>query len=104
MVSSIMARARVRRPDSSRLRRIRLCALAIGLLGVTCVAGAQAATPLPGIERTAGSWQVMFMGFVEAQVDGQGGVRGSTQAGSINWGMLTATRTVRSWRPAARRR
>ena len=36
----------------------------------------------------------MFEGVAYAQYDAQGGPRGSDQAGSINWAMLMATRSV----------
>jgi hypothetical protein len=91
MVPTIGARTNVRRRNSSGSWCVRITAIALLLLAATHAARPQAATPLPGIESVAGSWQLMFMGFADAQYDRQDGVRGSTQIGSINWGMLTAT-------------
>jgi hypothetical protein len=55
---------------------------------------AQSATPLPAIEGMSGPWMLMFQGVAYGQYDAQGGPRGSDQTGSINWGMVMATRKV----------
>src|SRR5665213_2086764 len=49
------------------------------------------AVSLPSRRFTAGAWNFMLHGFVFGQYDTQGGARGGTQFGSLNWGMLMAT-------------
>src|SRR5687768_15447620 len=48
------------------------------------------AVTLPSRHITAGSWMVMLHGWVFVQQDWQGGPRGSSQFGSLNWGMIMA--------------
>src|SRR5256886_733409 len=52
------------------------------------------ATPLPSREGMAGSWFLMVHGFGFVQYDAQGGSRGDEQFGSLNWGMLMASRDL----------
>jgi hypothetical protein len=54
-------------------------------------ARAQSAAPEPAIESAAGAWKLMVEGIAFAQYDAQGGPRGASQAGSLNWAMLMAT-------------
>jgi hypothetical protein len=91
MSSSVEARTAARRGRSRRPWRAHGFAAAFALLGTVRLAGGQSATPLPSVDVRAGSWQLMYMGFADAQFDAQGGSRGATQTGSINWGMLMAT-------------
>ena len=51
-------------------------------------------TPMYGIHQTAGTWQVMWHGNAFAQYLHETGERGSRQAGSINWIMGMARRSV----------
>jgi hypothetical protein len=44
--------------------------------------------PMYGVMTSAGRWGIMAHASVYAQYDAQGGKRGSSQFGSINWGML----------------
>src|SRR2546423_3766264 len=60
------------------------------------------AAPLPSRRRMFGNWMVMAHGFVFAQYDKQTGERGDDQFGSLNWGMLMATRDVAGGRFQAR--
>jgi hypothetical protein len=57
---------------------------------------------IPSRHFGAGSWQFMLHGFVFAQYITQGGTRGDAQFGSLNWGMLMASRTVLGGRLQAR--
>jgi hypothetical protein len=50
----------------------------------------------------AGNWDLMFHGFIFGQYITQGGPRGDDQFGSLNWGMLMASRTVAGGRFQAR--
>jgi hypothetical protein len=52
------------------------------------------ATPMYGVFHTAGPWQVMWHGNAFLQYLRDAGHRGSDQAGSINWIMGMARRTV----------
>ena len=52
------------------------------------------AVMLPSRHFMAGSWMVMVHGFVFGQYDNQGGPRGASQWGSLNWGMIMADREV----------
>ena len=52
------------------------------------------AVPLPSRHFTAGKWMVMLHGWAFAQQDWQGGDRGASQFGSLNWGMLMADRAL----------
>jgi hypothetical protein len=49
---------------------------------------------LPSIHHMAGAWELMLHGFVFAQGNVQGGARGASQVGSLNWGMFMATHEV----------
>jgi hypothetical protein len=49
------------------------------------------AVTIPSRGFAAGTWNLMVHGFVFGQYDAQGGARGGTQLGSLNWGMLMAT-------------
>src|SRR2546423_12498503 len=60
------------------------------------------AAPLPSRRRMFGNWMVMAHGFVFAQYDKQSGERGDDQFGSLNWGMLMATRDLAGGRFQAR--
>ena len=60
------------------------------------------AVTLPSRKRMLGSWMVMAHGFVFAQYDKQSGERGDDQFGSLNWGMLMATRDLAGGRFQAR--
>ena len=42
----------------------------------------------------AGAWGLMFHGVAFGQYDHQGGPRGASQLGSVNWGMLMAARSL----------
>ena len=52
------------------------------------------AVSLPSRHIPAKGWDVMMHGFVFAQYNAQGGPRGDRQAGSLNWGMLMASRAL----------
>jgi hypothetical protein len=52
------------------------------------------AVTLPTQQRMAGNWFFMFHGFLFGQYDAQGGPRGAEQFGSLNWGMLMASRNL----------
>jgi hypothetical protein len=52
------------------------------------------ASPMHAVHTTAGAWTFMTHGVAFLQYDNQGGPRGSSQLGSINWGMLMAGRDV----------
>jgi len=60
------------------------------------------AVTLPSRRRMFGNWMLMAHGFVFAQYDKQSGERGDNQFGSLNWGMLMATRDLASGRFQAR--
>ena len=60
------------------------------------------AVTLPSRRRMLGDWMVMAHGFVFAQYDKQSGERGDDQFGSLNWGMLMATRDLAGGRFQAR--
>jgi hypothetical protein len=49
---------------------------------------------LPSRHFMAGGWMVMLHGFVFGQYAHQGGPRGATQWGSLNWAMVMASREV----------
>ena len=57
---------------------------------------------IPTEDFMAGSWDVMLHGSVFGQYDRQGGNRGDSQFGSINWGMLMATHDLAVGRFQAR--
>jgi hypothetical protein len=52
------------------------------------------AISLPSRHRTLGQWDLMAHGFVFGEYDKQGGRRGDSQLGSLNWMMLMASRQV----------
>jgi hypothetical protein len=66
-------------------------------LGITMNRGGSGTTwtpdavTLPSVHVMRGNWEYMVHGFVFGQYIDQGGRRGDTQLGSINWGMLMAT-------------
>jgi hypothetical protein len=60
------------------------------------------AVPLPARHAMAGSWLLMWHGFGFVQYDQQGGPRGAEQLGSLNWGMLMASRDLFGGRFQAR--
>jgi len=60
------------------------------------------AVPLPSRHLMAGSWMLMVHGFGFVQYDKQGGPRGDEQVGSLNWGMLMASRDLLGGRVQAR--
>src|ERR1700694_1495452 len=60
------------------------------------------AVTLPSRRRMFGDWMIMAHGFVFAQYDKQSGDRGADQFGSLNWGMLMATRDLAGGRFQAR--
>src|SRR5687768_15624740 len=52
------------------------------------------AVTLPSKHFTIGKWNGMLHGFAFLQYDRQDGPRGSSQFGSLNWGMLMGTRKI----------
>jgi hypothetical protein len=60
------------------------------------------AVTLPSRRLMFGDWMLMAHGFVFAQYDKQSGDRGDDQFGSLNWGMLMATRDLAGGRLQAR--
>jgi hypothetical protein len=52
------------------------------------------AVMLPSRHLMAGGWMVMLHGFLFGQYDRQGGPRGTSQLGSLNWAMIMADREV----------
>jgi len=52
------------------------------------------ASPMHAVHAAAGQWTLNAHGTVFLQYDRQNGPRGSTQFGSINWGMLMAARPM----------
>ena len=52
------------------------------------------AVVLPSRHLMAGDWMVMLHGFVFGQYDRQGGPRGTSQWGSLNWAMVMASREL----------
>src|SRR5262245_24259305 len=53
------------------------------------------AVRLPSRHFSAGRWDFMQHGFAFLQQDWQGGPRGDTQFGSLNWVMLMASRSIK---------
>ena len=49
------------------------------------------AVPLPSRHFTSDAWDMMLHGFVFGEYDKQGGPRGDSQFGSLNWGMFMAS-------------
>jgi hypothetical protein len=60
------------------------------------------AFPLPSLHTMAGPWSVMAHGFAFVQYNHQDGPRGDSQFGSLNWGMLMASRPLAGGRFEAR--
>jgi len=60
------------------------------------------AVTLPSRRRMIDDWMIMAHGFVFAEYDNQSGERGDDQFGSLNWGMLMATRDIAGGRFQAR--
>jgi hypothetical protein len=52
------------------------------------------AVSLPSRSRMTGAWHLMVHGFAFVQYNAQGGPRGDDQLGSLNWGMLMASRNL----------
>jgi hypothetical protein len=52
------------------------------------------AVSLPSRSKMAGAWELMLHGFAFAQYNKQGGDRGDSQLGSLNWAMLMASRDL----------
>lgn len=52
------------------------------------------AAPMHAVHASAGAWTIMTHGTGFLQYDKQGGPRGNTQIGSINWAMLMAARNL----------
>ncbi len=50
--------------------------------------------PMFGVMRSVGSWGIMAHASVFAQANAQGGARGETQLGSLNWAMAGATHAL----------
>src|SRR5215212_4840423 len=57
---------------------------------------------LPNRRRMVGDWMLMTHGFLFGQYDEQGGPRGKSQVGSLNWAMLMATHDLAGGRFQAR--
>ena len=60
------------------------------------------AVTLPSLSRMSGNWELMLHGFGFVQYDKQGGTRGRSQFGSLNWAMVMATRELWGGRFQAR--
>jgi hypothetical protein len=60
------------------------------------------AVVLPSRHYMKGAWELMFHGFVFVQQDEQCGPRGTSQFGSLNWGMFMASRALGGGRFQAR--
>ena len=60
------------------------------------------AVSLPSRRFKAGQWDLMLHAFVFGQYDEQGGPRGGSQIGSLNWAMLMASHTLAGGRFQAR--
>jgi hypothetical protein len=60
------------------------------------------AVSLPSRHYAAGKWDLMAHGFVFVQENVQGGPRGASQFGSLNWGMFMASHEVAGGRFQAR--
>jgi hypothetical protein len=52
------------------------------------------AVSLPSRHFAVGKWSMMLHGFAFVQYDKQGGPRGASQFGSLNWGMIMADREL----------
>jgi hypothetical protein len=60
------------------------------------------AVSLPSKHFMAGGWEMMLHGFAFAQHDAQGGARGESQTGSLNWAMFMANHELAGGRFQAR--
>jgi hypothetical protein len=60
------------------------------------------AAPLPARHWMARDWALMLHGFAFVQEDKQGGPRGGSQLGSLNWGMFMASHSLAGGRFQAR--
>jgi hypothetical protein len=60
------------------------------------------AVSLPSRHFMAGQWDLMLHGFVFGQYDRQGGARGESQTGSLNWGMFMVSHELAGGRFQAR--
>lgn len=60
------------------------------------------AVPLPSRHFTADKWDMMLHGFAFGQYNDQGGPRGDSQFGSLNWGMFMASHELAGGRFQAR--
>ena len=60
------------------------------------------AAALPSRHMTSGSWEIMLHGFGFVQYESQSGLRGDSQFGSLNWGMLMVSRSLSGGRLQAR--
>jgi hypothetical protein len=60
------------------------------------------AVPLPSRQFTADNWEMMLHGFAFGQYNDQGGPRGDSQFGSLNWGMFMANHELAGGRFQAR--
>ncbi|MEP6730061.1 MAG: hypothetical protein ABJE10_05465 [bacterium] len=60
------------------------------------------AVSLPARHFMSGKWELMLHGFVFLEEDLQGGPRGASQFGSLNWGMFMASRELAGGRFQAR--
>lgn len=60
------------------------------------------AVAVPSRHVTAGSWEIMLHGFGFVQYENQSGLRGDSQFGSLNWGMLMVSRSLAGGRFQAR--
>src|SRR4051812_42701247 len=60
------------------------------------------AASLPSMHTMLGAWDLTSHGFVFVQQDAQGGPRGGSQFGSLNWGMFMASREIAGGRFQAR--
>jgi len=60
------------------------------------------AVPLPSRHFMTGQWDMMLHGFVFGEYDRQGGTRGQSQGGSLNWGMFMASHELAGGRFQAR--
>ena len=60
------------------------------------------AVSLPSRHYSVGSWDLMLHSFVFVQENKQGGTRGTSQFGSLNWGMFMASHQIAGGRFQAR--
>src|ERR1041384_4024011 len=60
------------------------------------------AVSMPSRHYMAGEWDLMLHGFLFVQENDQGGPRGASQFGSLNWGMFMASHELAGGRFQAR--